>query len=427
MVTGCQNYVPQVDPAKCVTCGKRWNDHHKDVRSTFTNGTTEGVIHMMEHRLSYLNQSSPQICPRWRPVKYGEDITLCECGRMLHEHNLRTIVRKTMTTSPTPRIVETGPGWTTLSTEAAPGKPPIGKPCGHFCPEVDDPAHCKWCKFVYIAHTPDCRGLDLEEMTHLHATHCKSVVNIGSSCTCMSDAVKQGLLNSMKVIKASGIKRPADSTAAIPELTPAQGCAWFRSLYGDHQGTQTCECGRAFYAHTVTACDGLRTWTEWRASRMTNEQVIAWFLKCGINDTARMEHLKHHLVCPSHMDPEAPSPSMIRALWEMMPQNMKELIPRFKVKPLPGNHPPPPEADVTTTPSIIGGVEPKIDGVGPRTTCYSCGDPLKPGRESICEGCVTQLADPAAAPWVARKKPLITPTFATEHSINRDGGWDGRD
>lgn len=92
-VVACKRFLPSKDPIKC-TCGRTFDDHSKVVRKGFVDTASDGVIHLVELRRSFVVNAYAPRCEDWKPVRYGEDLILCECGRLIYEHNLGTIVGK---------------------------------------------------------------------------------------------------------------------------------------------------------------------------------------------------------------------------------------------------------------------------------------------------------------------------------------------
>lgn len=135
-ITPCSNFAPQGDPVKCLYCQQRWIDHPVETRHKFVTQASEGVVAMVEHRHSYKCQSNPQPCLKWRPINYGENIKICECGRMAYEHNLKIIKQIADTTPRTP--ISPKP----VAVREAPAPLPDASQCPHSFPSGRTFYHC---------------------------------------------------------------------------------------------------------------------------------------------------------------------------------------------------------------------------------------------------------------------------------------------
>ena len=476
----CIQYRPlKSDPGICDACRWTWGSHTPDVRAVFAMVSSAGVLAVVEHRHSYMSQTHPDPCTELRPIKYGDDLKICICGRLGHEHNLRVQMRskekeatpiKPHHSSINPHIPEASKQCRTQlqvsagsyilclllkGHETLPKDNPAysamhkhsgkafdaewdsekstivrhqpdrtaDKACGGFSPKVDAPGTCRWCNRRYTDHRDDARGRHLEDIIHLHMPTCKSVVNMGSSCSCITEPNKQRILDTM-----------------------LQECPEFQPQGSDTHNTQMCVCGRHFYKHTDAARGNLILWSEWRASKMTNAEVVDWFLGLGATPTDRMVKLKWHIEHPSAVDPHAPPADVIDELYQMLPMTWRELVevkrrPRLITTPVERTTPQvihKPGCLGSSTckcapPAMVGGValtpgqisrlvdpdEPK-DANGNRLTCFSCGDPLSMEEVSICRVCVDlQLGH---ADWSPQPKPPKGPRLHTEPP--REGSQD---
>lgn len=459
----CQGYRPlKSDPIICNCCRWSWGAHTPDVRSVFTKISSPGIVAVVEHRFSYTSQSHPDPCTEWRPISYGEDLKICSCGRLFHEHNLRVQMRSKERDRPPVKPessvnihipesatqcrvqLQIGAGcyilcllpkdhlglhkhsgkavtaeWDAEKSTIVRHEPErmADRACGNFSPKVDGPGTCRWCNRRYTDHQGDARGRHLEELTHLHMQSCKCVVNVGSACSCIVDTLKQQILDSM-----------------------VGNCPEYRPRGGETHTTQMCVCGKQFYKHAEQARGGFTLWSEWRAIRMTNQEVIDWFVGLGKTPVERMVRLKDHLEHPSSVDPYAPPIDVVEELYQMLPMDYRELVeiqrkPRLittlvkRTTPVvvhkPGclgsatcNCAPPLAAmvaGVALTPSQVNRIvdpdEPK-DANGNRLTCFSCGDKLTKEEVSICRGCVDlQLGH---ADWSPQSKPPRVHRLHTE-------------
>lgn len=89
----CLRFIPSKDPVRCEFCAGTWIQHSGEVRKNFVDQSPDMVIMMVEHRHSFKAQENPAPCEAWRPVRYGEDLVLCECGRLIFEHKLGRIIK----------------------------------------------------------------------------------------------------------------------------------------------------------------------------------------------------------------------------------------------------------------------------------------------------------------------------------------------
>lgn len=414
----CQGYSPlKRDPATCNTCLWSWGSHAPAVRSVFARISSQTILSIIEHRWSYISQlPRAEHCNTYRPIKYGEDLSVCTCGRFQHEHNIRVQVRYKESLKMEAKAEESslshvrddmsypsGSNQCRSSLQVKPGmwimcldksghypgtdhyhedsktkttwkhtgeqtiinkkdgvkSAPIIWPCSGFQPQVDNPGTCRNCAHQYITHPEKARGFDLEELTDLHAPNCKSVIMNGQHyCNCMTDQAKQKLLDSMKKGKS--------------------GCSKFTPRMGLTQSEIWCECGARFYDHTAAARENFGTWTEFRAAHMTNQEVIRWFMDLGMDDESRMQKFVHHMDHPSHMDAYAPPPKLIKLMWELLPEALQKLGRKQKKDAKSNNLPIDPDIERDITVNSEG-----------RKVCYSCGAVLELTEEIICHGCVS--------------------------------------
>lgn len=424
----CTSYKPSKhDPVICAGCAWSWGAHSPDVRSVFCKISAQGVVTAIEHRYSYTSQAKPEYCNELRPIKYGEDLAICECGRFDREHNLRVQIRykEKLKSGFKEKVVEsylgdtskqcrkslnTAPGVYTMCMLGA-GHPGLHeghggtpvwddvgkvnalepsavrirqaqKPCGLFAPQTSKPGWCRYCNHKYIDHPEDCRGYELEELTHLHAPSCKSIVGLGEqACTCLTDTSKQMLLDTLT----------QEHKAKCAKYTPQDGMA---------QYVQVCKtCHYPFYKHALPARENFGTWTEWRAAHMTDQEVFRWFINLGSDDKERMQAFMRHLDKPEHMNAYAPSPRLIKLMWEFLPEKLQNL----------GR---PPIVDgVALTPSQVSNI---IDPDS-RRDCYSCGGPLELNETYVCADCTPNLNDEG------RLALVTTPSLGTKQMMSMRG------
>lgn len=397
----CNSYKPQKrDPVICDTCLWSWGAHSADVQSVFTAISSSTITSLIHLRWKYVSAERPDPCTELRPHKYGEDLSICDCGRFQHEHNLKVQIRyrekarqefkpimreadyMAKNSKQCRAVISTQPG---LFVNCLLDKDHFGphkhdddhgicaiwdgrestiinkrknevvrkstNPCTKFEPLVDRPGTCRWCQHQYISHSEPARGFLLEDLEHLHSGYCKSVTRNGQHpCDCLTDANKQRMLDTLNTGKG------------VP-------CKKFDPLEENRNKIDLCRCGRRFYDHWREAKGGFLTWTEWRASHMSNKEIIDWFMNLGPDDASRMKKFKHHLDHPSHLHPEAPSPSLIKLMWEMLPLTLRKLAgDSFAEKVL-----------KTVTPSSTSDNE----------RCYECGGPLSMEETIVCKGCVS--------------------------------------
>ena len=434
----CNSFAAAIyDPARCRVCSSRFVDHIKSVRDAWWRSAPDPLIDVLKLRLKFLEQTSPERCQRWNPICIGEDIKVCECGRIRTEHNIKVIVqgesirRAKIPPAKVPlsaskihpsyglyiatkdqclayRKLDTGTSayCRKLSGHAAKGDPiheHIGpriqvtwmnstsvelgdpftvrqtsaNPCDNFSPVVELPGYCKFCGHRYIDHSDVAQGFQLEDITNIHSPGCVSVTKIGlNRCSCMDDSVKQMMLDSL------GDVRRRTAVALIPAE-----CLIYNPINPQH--IDSCKCGKRFHQHSLTAKDGFETWTKWRAAHMTDAEIVSWFISLGFDNISRMREFKQHLDKPRELDPTAPSPEVIRRISQMLPADFHALV--------------------------------KIGVTEKRTNCISCGSVLLKGEQAMCEDCQAIAVGPD---WIPRLKPRPPAQLATEYNINNGVNFD---
>lgn len=403
-MTICQTFTYGIpDPVKCRFCHRRLADHPKYVRQRWFKEASDLILLAINERNAYLNQSEPKVCTIWRP-KHFDDITLCECGRLETEHNLaavargKSIIRRVDKSFEDPKPLcavaksesthigilcdlprghtqdnpvhqHTGPrgrwAWVgSASTRVA------SHPCKFFHPLTEMPGRCRWCGMRYVDHPVEARGTAVEDYDDFHSPHCASVVK-GTGhhkCSCLTDDVKQQMLDQMSVRGADSASEVASSIAEGIVVKPVDSeerivCQKFET---DDLSDWNCDnCGKRFYDHLPEHREGFDNWSDWRCAHMSNSDVIQWFLDLGLTEDARCKAFAQRLWAYDILDKTwPPSEKLIHELYGMLPGRLRMLVdshkPRDKSKD-------PPERD----------------------TCFNCGCVLvKPKEVSICVDCV---------------------------------------
>jgi hypothetical protein len=436
----CTSYAPQHDPVKCKVCLQRLSDHDKSVREAFFRSAPDKLMEAINHRAGYLKLTEPAKCVLYRPTDYGSDVILCDCGRLRTEHNLRVIVKgsgiqrkqeepfltiglytkskdqcgsfrhiaegKSGYCNKRAGHVERGdkihvhksPELDAQWTDDLINGRKSDSACAFFDPIVDYPGQCRWCNHRYIDHALESRGRHLEELSHMHSPGCNCIQKLGDhSCTCLGDLVKQQMLESMGDVR----RRTGGKTETCKRFTPAQGEA---------QSSLHCvSCNKSFFQHLNTATDGFALWSQWRATRMTDAEVIRWFLKSGATMEERVNNLQRVIDKFDRGSPFTPSLSMCKALMDMLPLDLKRLV---KVK------------DGSKTihkPGCLGSSS--CNCVASEARCDSCNEPLITDEIGTCADCLDYMVKSG---W---GRPVLTPPkvegAATEPNINSDGEWEG--
>lgn len=442
----CNGFAPTDDPVRCTHCRQRLSDHSKDIRQAYYRTAPEDVMAAQAARLVYLKQDNPARCQSWRPQVFG-DYTVCACGRILMEHNfkIQVQVKSIARITPEPPATEPVPhrnsnfGFYTRAkgqcdafkvidlqtkgycykadghiyngdlhhTHASPRLNATWKEtvttglpvratsaCETFTPLVNRPGHCRVCMHSYTAHAEAARGFGLEDMSHLHSPNCRSRIVNKASCNCMNIAAKQILLDAMS-------DRPRE-------------CPEFRPIGDDTQTQMMCKCSKRFYDHSAEARSHFTLWSQWRMSKMTNKDVIHWFINLGHDDLTRVTAFRSALESTSDIDPVAPSKAVLKVIEELLPVKLKALLGPLKRQHLPGCL-----GSVSCKCPVPRKVKSLI--VVEDAQCYQCKQPLLPTERQICGACTDKLVidmTPMTAPRPSRQA-------ATEPSINRDGDWDG--
>lgn len=415
----CATYQPsKPDPVVCQGCNRKWGDHAPDVRSVFTRIASSTIVSMIEHRAIYTSKARPEPCVAWRPIKYGEDLKVCVCGRLLREHNFKVIINskhheqrwnmeigKPAAEEKKPQCLtrlEINKGMFIMCMEdkghagfhkhdgvanyaewddagykvhrkkfVTRGAPVTlnltaqsAKPCGQFKPKEGKFGTCEFCLHPYKTHDSWAKGTHIEDIDYFHMPNCKSKSGVKLSCNCMSEEAKQSLLDSAKI---------------WPPLTKT--CEEFRQKESGEAGQynfQLCVCGQPFHRHSLQAKGGVLTWTEWVTAQMTNTQVIEWFVKLGSTPKQRMEKLKPFLEHPSHLTLGAPSPRVLKELYDMLPLSWCK------------------EVEITFPESLRRVVDPSNNANLKVIYCPSCNDQQAISRHAtriVCRKCYAVIGD----------------------------------
>lgn len=264
-MVSCPEFAPGRDAAVCV-CASHWNNHSQHARKSFFDHGDAKRIDMV---ISACKRDNASPCPKYVPMgdwDLGSEAPDCECGRPRTSHPRR-------------EVLEGIREWRRLHSTKKSSK----QVCGGFYGSITSPGTCSVCDHRWIDHAPAHRGLVIEAYDSLHQSWCKCVIMNGDiECSCMDYNEIQTALD--KIGKKATKESP---TVLCSQFIPSA------------QGNTKCKCGEYFYAHTVTACDGEHSFISWRASHMSNKELIDWFKALpGKNRDERVQSLKKFIDDP---------------------------------------------------------------------------------------------------------------------------------
>lgn len=258
----CPEFSPDAKDACYCTCKVHWNLHRPSARSAFWSHGDQTLINMV---ISACKRDNEFPCSNYQPkhdwATGKEPAPDCICGRPPRP-------------SHTPGSILKGiRAWRDRHST-------VKQPCGMFYGSLTTPGTCSVCRLKWIQHPR--RPLVIEAFADLHDPTCKSITMNGDvQCSCMDNVEIQAKLDKLGQVKEEKV-----------------ACKQFRSK---STGNTFCgDCGEAFYMHTLAACNGHTLWLTWRASHLSNKELIDWFMALpGDTRSERVQSLKRFVSDPT--------------------------------------------------------------------------------------------------------------------------------
>lgn len=273
-MSACNSYRPHPkDAAFCAACSISWNKHSQGVRHVFWDNTDKSLIDLL---LLALKRDTDSPCHEYMPVhdwNNGESAPDCACGRPVRPSHEPGDILKGIR------------AWRNLHPTHLVGKPP----CGHFIGSLSTPGTCSVCDHKWLTHEVKARSLAIEAFYDKHESWCKCIIMNGDvECSCMNEQEIQDTLDDIGQVGRTVQKEPVN-----------MGCKQFTPK---STGNTHCKCGTPFHMHSTVACDGHASFLEWRASHLTNHELLTWFMVLpGRNRDDRVQVLKKILTDPGYV------------------------------------------------------------------------------------------------------------------------------
>lgn len=268
-MTPCAKFNPLLTDAAFCTCQLHWKQHVQAAQAKFWDDADKALIDKV---VSACKRDNVAPCKKYTPSKdwaQGEGAPDCVCGRPTRPSHLPGDILDGI------RL------WKETHPRVVASKPI----CGHFHSILTTPGQCVVCDRKWIDHAPLGRGLVIEAFYDQHEDSCKCVIMNGDvQCSCMSDEEIQKALD----------KLGGSSPAPKKELSK-MGCQQFKPK---SPGVTHCHCGTPFHLHTTVATDGHASFLSWRASHMSNRELLVWFHLLGKTRSDRTDTLKRIVADP---------------------------------------------------------------------------------------------------------------------------------